>query len=843
MTEESIFTAALVITNAVERAAFLDRVCADNGDLRRRIEELLAAHAASNPLDRPPLDLGRTGAHVPGSDEDAATATVGDRVGPYKLQEKIGEGGMGEVWVADQTEPIKRRVALKLIKPGMDSRSVLARFEAERQALALMDHPNIAKVLDAGTTPDGRPFFVMELVKGTPITEFCDTRKLTPRQRLELFVSVCQAIQHAHLKGIIHRDIKPSNVLVELHDDRPVVKVIDFGVAKAVGQQLTEKTIYTGFGALVGTPAYMAPEQATFNALDIDTRADVYALGVLLYELLAGSPPIEMERLKRAALEEVLRIVRDEEPQRPSQRLSTSQTKASIAATRQSDPEKLSALMKGELDWIVMKALEKDRTRRYETANGFAADVQRYLNGEPVQAVPPSLGYRLWKAYRRNKAAVRVVGLVFLMLIVGILAVGWQAYRAETEAKRALHEEQKAKAALQLAQDNQRKAEVTLCRSFLRPIGFTSDKNRLDPAELQAFRDIAATSDDLRLLTLREALADAETALRVARRTERFVQATVGSSPVRRQAALEIVTPIQNDVMADPRARLLATWVAIELHSPDWGGFTEGLNYLVHRKVSIWGIDWHNYLTPTLVARLDPPHAATLADILLTQYRGDRVVHSIHLAEPALLLIFPKLDDDGATRVFESLVSERDKVFTLKRKTAAELVQLSVARFRADRVDPLIRRVRAAVKPSGVQSSDRTVGLACITESLSHRVGGCPMPSVTQFLRRRTSRPPRSARSSDRRASREGGCRPTALLRGAHRRRNRRCARRLAQHCRSSLGVRPRLAQTSDPKLTVRSTEKVPPDAVLAANLIGHKASLVLHRTTAGNIVAEVDVG
>jgi WD40 repeat protein len=287
----------------------------------------------------------------------------------------------------------------------------------------------------------------MELVKGTPITEFADARQLTPQQRLEMFVPVCQAIQHAHMKGIIHRDIKPSNVLVALHDEMPVPKVIDFGVAKAVGQQLTEKTIYTGFGALVGTPAYMAPEQATFNQLDIDTRADVYSLGVLLYELLAGSPPIEAERMKKAALDEVLRIVRDEEPQRPSQRLSTSQMKASIAATRQSDPVKLSQLMQGEIDWIVMKALEKDRTRRYDTANGLASDVQRYLCGEQVQAVPPSLGYRLRKAYRRNRMAVRVVVAFVLMLLTGVAmatVLAIQARRAEAmaEAKRIEAEEQ-----------------------------------------------------------------------------------------------------------------------------------------------------------------------------------------------------------------------------------------------------------------------------------------------------------------------------------------------------------------------------------------------------------------
>ena len=437
MTDESVFAAALAIPGPAERAAFLDRACADNPALRREVEGLLAAHADSNPLDRPPRDVEATGAYAARGDRAASAAAVGDRVGPYKLLERIGEGGMGEVWVADQQAPLKRRVALKLIKPGMDSRNVLARFEAERQALAVMDHPNIAKVLDAGTTPDGRPFFVMELVKGTPITEFCDARRLSPRERLELFVPVCQAIQHAHQKGVIHRDIKPSNVLVALHDETPVPKVIDFGVAKAVGQPLTEKTIYTGFGALVGTPAYMAPEQATFNQLDIDTRADVYALGVLLYELLTGSPPVEPERLKKAALDEVLRIVRDEEPPRPSQRLSTSQSRATIAATRQSDPAKLSRMMRGELDWIVMKALEKDRGRRYETANGLAKDVQRYLAGDAVEACPPTLGYRLRKAYRRNRAAVLTAGAFALVLVAATavsVAFAVRARQAEADA-------------------------------------------------------------------------------------------------------------------------------------------------------------------------------------------------------------------------------------------------------------------------------------------------------------------------------------------------------------------------------------------------------------------------
>ena len=455
MSDETLFSDALAITDLVARAAFLDRECPDPMQ-RQRVAELLAAVARSHLLDRPPADFARTGAYEPATGKDSAS--VGDRIGPYKLLEKIGEGGMGEVWVADQLEPIKRRVAIKLIKSGMDSRSVLGRFEAERQALAVMDHPNISKVLDAGTTTDGRPYFVMELVKGTPITEFCDARKLTPKQRLELFIPVCHAIQHAHMKGIIHRDIKPSNVLVALHDESPVAKVIDFGVAKAIGQQLSENTIYTGFGALVGTPAYMAPEQASFNQLDVDTRADVYALGVLLYELLAGSPPIEAERMKKAALDEVLRIVRDEEPPRPSQRLSTSQAKASIAATRGSEPAKLSALMKGEIDWIVMKALEKDRTRRYDTANGLAKDIQRYLSGDSVEACPPTLGYRLRKAYRKNRVSIVTSGAFVFVLFAATLVSLIHATRATLAERDAIHHGLRAEEERQKAEVEVRKA-------------------------------------------------------------------------------------------------------------------------------------------------------------------------------------------------------------------------------------------------------------------------------------------------------------------------------------------------------------------------------------------------
>ena len=341
---------------------------------------------------------------------------------------------MGSVWRARQTEPVKRFVAVKLIKAGMDSKQVLARFDAERQALALMDHPNIAKVLDGGLH-DGRPYFVMELVKGVPITEYCDRRRLTPKERLELFVPVCQAIQHAHQKGIIHRDIKPSNVLIALYDDKPVVKVIDFGVAKATGGTLTEHTIDTGFGGVVGTPQYMSPEQATFNNLDIDTRSDVYALGVLLYELLTGSPPFSKQELEKRGVLEMLRVVREEEPPRPSTKLSTADALPTLSANRGTEPKKLTGLLRNELDWVVMKALEKDRTRRYETANGFAADVLRYLAGEAVQAHPPSAAYRLRKFVRRNRLQVIAACLVLLTLVAGIVGTSWGMWEANRAGK------------------------------------------------------------------------------------------------------------------------------------------------------------------------------------------------------------------------------------------------------------------------------------------------------------------------------------------------------------------------------------------------------------------------
>jgi serine/threonine protein kinase/tetratricopeptide (TPR) repeat protein len=377
----------------------------------------------------------------------------GRRIGPYKLLQQIGEGGMGTVFMAEQRQPVRRKVALKIVKPGMDSQQVIARFEAERQALAMMDHQNIARVLDAGETPPAyaggspRPYFVMELVHGVPITQFCDEPKLTPRQRLELFVPVCQAIQHAHQKGIIHRDIKPSNVLVTMYDDKPVPKVIDFGVAKAVEQRLTEKTMFTQFGAFVGTFDYMSPEQAEMNAFGVDTRSDIYSLGVLLYELLTGTTPLEQKRLRQAALPEMVRLIKEEEAPRPSVRLSTSHDLPKIAAARNTEPARLSKLIRGDIDWIVMKCLEKDRTRRYESAGGLARDIQRHLADEPVEACPPSALYRFRKFARRNKGPVLAAGLVLLALVVGVVGTTLGLLWAEQQRQIAQDNEQKAVAA------------------------------------------------------------------------------------------------------------------------------------------------------------------------------------------------------------------------------------------------------------------------------------------------------------------------------------------------------------------------------------------------------------
>ncbi len=482
---KAIFDEAAEIPSTEDRAAYLDRACAGDQELRRKVQTLLQAlgeavgflegspdllatadlqlgtpadsNSVSGPVqpqgnvtrtDAAPLGEARSSGRPDATGSSGAPRAIegpGTRIGPYKLLQRIGEGGMGAVYLAEQDRPVRRRVALKVIKPGMDTEQVVARFQAERQALAIMDHPHIAKVFDAGVTDSGRPYFVMELVKGVPITEYCDAVHLTPRERLELFIPVCQAIQHAHQKGIIHRDIKPSNVLIAMQDGKAMPKVIDFGIAKAIDQRLTEQTFFTQHGAIIGTLEYMSPEQAEISAMDIDTRADIYALGVMLYELLTGSTPLERPRLREAGYSEILRRIREEEPPKPSTRLSDSRDSlASVAALRKTEPARLTRLMRGDLDWIVMKAIEKDRTRRYESASGFARDIERHLAGDPVEAGAPGALYRLRKLARKHRAPLVTAALLLLTLMVGIVGttLGW----VEARMQKGIADQQRKKA-------------------------------------------------------------------------------------------------------------------------------------------------------------------------------------------------------------------------------------------------------------------------------------------------------------------------------------------------------------------------------------------------------------
>ena len=486
--EEALFEKAVSLGSREERDAFLLGACQDDTTLRDRIDRLILAHEKAGGFMN-----NQTVVQPPsGSELEERTGSV---IGRYKLLQKIGEGGMGVVYMAEQTEPVTRKVALKIIKLGMDTRQVVARFEAERQALAMMDHPNIAKVLDAGSTHTGRPFFVMELVRGVPITEYCDKNKLSNSERLNLFIPACQAIQHAHQKGVIHRDIKPSNVMVTLHDGQPVPKVIDFGIAKATNQKLTEKTLFTNYAQMIGTPAYMSPEQAEMSGLDVDTRTDVYSLGVLLYELLTGATPFSNKDLLSRGYGEMQRIIAEQEPVKPSALLSTLQhsERTTIAKNRNTEIGTLRKVFHGDLDWIVMKALEKDRSRRYDTANGLAADIHRYQKSEPVVARPPSPFYSFQKAWRRNKVAYASGAIVIVALVTGLLisSVGF---------KRALQAQDLADRQRKLAIRNADKAEAEKQRA--QALSEESKQNLYYSLVAQAYREVLANrpSDALHLL-------------------------------------------------------------------------------------------------------------------------------------------------------------------------------------------------------------------------------------------------------------------------------------------------------------------------------------------------------
>jgi serine/threonine protein kinase/tetratricopeptide (TPR) repeat protein len=531
MNEESLFHEVLA-KPPHERLAFLREACAGNTELFESVAALLAAREGASGFMKSAAEAGATAhssvvtdpaatdAEAAGAEEARRDATHGDSTGDadntalvpttvdyqpearpnlliagrYTLVEKIGEGGMGEVWVAKQSEPVKRKVALKLIRPGMDSRAVIQRFEQERQALAVMDHPNIARVLDGGVTATGQPFFVMELVHGSPLNRFCDESKLTPRERLELFVPICQAVQHAHQKGIVHRDLKPANILVTLIDGKPVPKVIDFGVAKATAGKITDATLSTQFGAVVGTLEYMSPEQAGIASEDIDTRADIYSLGVILYELLTGLRPLDAKRLRQAALTEMIRIVREEVPSRPSTRLSSDQSLPSLAALRQTEPRKLLTMLRGELDWVVMKCLEKSRDRRYESANGLARDIQRYLADEAVEARPPSAGYRFGKFVRRHRLPVITASSVVGMAVLGLGAVSAVQTRARNDLDAKNLELVRANGRITQANDDLVASNSELKRQRNR----AEENEQLAIDAVKQFRDAVANEPELK---------------------------------------------------------------------------------------------------------------------------------------------------------------------------------------------------------------------------------------------------------------------------------------------------------------------------------------------------------
>ena len=490
MMVEKVFESAIKLATPQERAAYVRGACGEDQALRQQVESLIQAHDEVGGFML--TDPGETVITIP---DRPLSEKEGTCIGRYKLLQRIGEGGMGVIYMAEQTEPVTRKVALKIIKLGLDTKSVIARFEAERQALAMMDHPNIAKVFDAGSTETGRPYFVMELVKGVPINQYCDKNHLPTKERLQLFIAVCQAIHHAHQKGVIHRDIKPSNILVTLHDGRPVPKVIDFGIAKATHQKLTEKTLFTHFAQMIGTPAYMSPEQAEMSGLDVDTRTDVYSLGVLLYELLTGTTPFPEKELLSKGYGEMQRIIAEQEPERPSSRVSTfvGEQQTIVAKNRSTERLSLQRQIKGDLDWIVMKALDKDRTHRYDTPNNLAADIERHLSDEPVLAAQPTFLYQLGKLYRRHQVALATAACFALLLLVSAGVAAAQAIKnkslftaAEEARLKEMTAKQRESELRRIAETERGKAEVERDRSqrFLYTANMNLAKRAWDEANV-----------------------------------------------------------------------------------------------------------------------------------------------------------------------------------------------------------------------------------------------------------------------------------------------------------------------------------------------------------------------
>ncbi len=707
----NVFLAAVELPPE-RRPDYLDETCGLNADLRAEVEQLLAAHADPNNIVEPtshstprvtdtfvptapaevsasgpeatthrptdaPLSDGNSGPglteaapskqspadHVPDpltiQSEGTArvhlfTAPPGLRVidGRYTLMEVIGEGGMGTVYLASQTEPVKRQVALKLIKAGMDSRAVLTRFDAERQALAMMDHPNIARIYDGGLTPTGQPFFVMELVKGVPLTEYCDTHRLTVDARLKLFVSVCQAVQHAHQKGIIHRDLKPGNILVTEVDGRPTPKVIDFGVAKATELKLTDMS-FPDTGAIVGTPAYMSPEQADPSSMDIDTRTDVYALGVMLYEMLVGSPPFDARQFKRGAILEMFRMVREIEPPRPSTKLSAADALPNIAANRNIEPTKLAKLLKGELDWVVMKALEKDRTRRYETANGLARDIQRYLADEVVEARPPSRGYRLKKFVKRNKIQVIAASLVLLALMGGVAGTTWGLFEAKRQEGLANQRERGERLAKQEALDAADKERLATQKALVAAddekkaretvedvLGFVEDKVF---AAARPKGEGGGLGYDVKLAdAIKAALPSIETRFRNKPLTEARLRRTIGTSfrylgkPEITVAQLETARSLYTRELGPDHSDTLSVMNGLSGAYADLGKTAEALKL---REESL----------ALLKAKLGPDHIDTIrskGNLALSYLALGRIAEAVELAEETLALLKAKLGPD-----------------------------------------------------------------------------------------------------------------------------------------------------------------------------------------------------